>query len=219
MIDPEKSKHRHHQVGPGDLWEKKRQFQISFLKRAGLQPQHFLLDFGCGTLRGGIPIIELLEPGHYYGIDTRAAVLSDAQQELQDYGLEDKLPTLLHSPDLSQLTIDRQFDYIWAFSVLIHLSDEILNDALGFIRRQLAPGGVFYANVNIGERNSGDGWLEFPLVRRSMDFYSQACAQSGLWLEDMGPLSDFGHGPDMNGPFEADRRMLKISSYNPANQS
>jgi len=49
---------RHGLVGPARLWKMKRDFQIGFLKNFGLKPDNVLLDLGCGTLRGGIPIIE-----------------------------------------------------------------------------------------------------------------------------------------------------------------
>ena len=69
---------RHHWVGPQDLWRMKRQFQIDFLLRMGLQPDEDLLDLGCGTLRGGIPMIEYLHAGKYVGVDVRAEVLAEA---------------------------------------------------------------------------------------------------------------------------------------------
>ena len=65
MVNPSE---RHSLVGPAHLWEIKRAFQIQFLQSVGLTPDQYLLDMGCGTLRGGIPIIKYLEPGHYYGI-------------------------------------------------------------------------------------------------------------------------------------------------------
>lgn len=211
MTDPAEALRRHSLVGPANLWELKRNFQVSFLRRSGLEPEHFLLDLGCGTLRGGIPLIELLHPGHYFGIDKRAEVLVEAQQELRDHHLEHKHPTLLHSPEISQVLIDRKFDYIWSFSVLIHLTDEILADVLGFVKQQLAPDGVFYANVIFGDRNSEHVWREFPVVQRPLEFYQHTCSSKGLSVFDMGSLEDFGHGPEMSNGIPMDRRMLKFN--------
>jgi len=39
-------------VGPPELWEMKRRFQIEFLRQFGLQPQHYLLDIGLRRLAG-----------------------------------------------------------------------------------------------------------------------------------------------------------------------
>ena len=68
---------RHSLVGPPKLWKLKRDFQINFLKNAGLEPQHYLLDIGCGTLRGGIPLIDYLNVGNYTGIERRRKVLEE----------------------------------------------------------------------------------------------------------------------------------------------
>ena len=78
---------RHGMVGPADLWEMKRRFQIEFLKGVGLQPHHHLLDLGCGTMRGGIPLIQYLDVGHYTGVDVRPAVLEEGCREIEENGL------------------------------------------------------------------------------------------------------------------------------------
>jgi len=200
---------RHVLVGPQDLWEQKRAFQVEFLTGRGLQPHHHLLDLGCGTLRGGIPLIEILEPEHYTGLEARAEVLEEARQELADAGLEHKRPRLVAAELPSRSGIAEHFDYVWSFSVLIHMADEILFDALGFVAGRLAPGGVFYANVNVGERDEGF-WQGFPVVWRSLDFYRESCARAGLRLEDLGPLGELGH---VSGVASQDaQRMLEIRS-------
>ena len=130
-------RNRHALVGPPHLWRMKRDFQIEFLKKVGLSSGHYLLDLGCGTLRGGTPIISYLQVGHYFGVDVRAEVLIEADKELREEGLLDKKPMLMYASDLSTLFIDQKFDFIWAFSVLIHMTDSVLSDALSFIRNQL----------------------------------------------------------------------------------
>lgn len=84
-------------VGPGHLWKMKRDFQIRFLKSVGMTPEHYVLDFGCGVLRGGLPIIEYLNEGHYYGIESRKAALDEGMKALQDAGLETKVQLFLRS--------------------------------------------------------------------------------------------------------------------------
>lgn len=148
-------------VGPMYLWNMKRDFQIQFLERVGLQPEHYLLDLGCGTLRGGIPIIRHLQKGHYFGVEIRAKVLDEGRKELRDEKLEYKEPVLILADDISSLNIERKFDFIWAFSVLIHMEDNILNSTLNFVHKHLKESGRFYANVNIGARADGT-WETFP---------------------------------------------------------
>jgi SAM-dependent methyltransferase len=193
-------------VGPPELWEMKRSFQIAFLRKFGLQPQHYLVDIGCGVLRGGVPIIDYLEKGHYYGIEARPKVLEEGRRELHESKLEDKKPHLMVAEHLANVSLGRKFNYIWAFSVLIHLQDEILEEVIGFVARHLEDEGVFYANVDTLDAPDGK-WLEFPGVRRPLDFYVRVCAGNGLKISDLGSLQAFGHvtggEPDL-------QRMLEI---------
>jgi SAM-dependent methyltransferase len=182
---------RHHRVGPMKYWKRSRSFQIKFLKDMNLQPYHYLLDIGCGTLRGGIPIIKHLDKGHYFGIEVRKAIIEEARKELKEEDLEAKEPELILSESLALLELNRRFDYIWAFSVLIHLEDAILSEALCFVRKHLSPEGFFYANVNMDSKPDSI-WSEgFPIVRRSLEFYKKACALNGLQCQDIGLLIDF----------------------------
>src|SRR5262245_53296883 len=203
-----KQERRHALVGPAHLWEMKRDFQIRFLKDMRLNPGQYLFDIGCGTLRGGIPLIDYLQDGHYFGVEVRAAVLEEGRKELREAGLEGKNPTLLLSPDISQLTVDRKFDYLWAFSVLIHMNDTILHDTVAFVSRHLSKDGAFYGNVKVGERNEGH-WQGFPVVQRPFDFYREACATNGLAVADLGSLKELGHVANVEA--QDSQRMLRIT--------
>lgn len=198
---------RHALVGPSRLWRMKRDFQIKFLRDMSLLPGHHLCEIGCGTLRGGIPIIRYLEEGHYCGIEVRESALNEARRELEEAGLEDKAPTLVISQDTSQISLDKRFDFIWAFSVLFHMNDETLKNALSFVKKHLKDNGVFYANVNIGEKAEGN-WQGFPVVSRSFEFYESVCAKMDLTPTDIGNLRDLGHHSGKKS--HDDQRMLKI---------
>jgi len=183
---------RHAMVGPSHLWQMKRDFQISFLKSVGMSPEHYVLDFGCGVLRGGLPIIEYLNPGNYYGIESRKAVLEEGIATLHESGLHSKAPTLLLVADISQATLDRRFDFIWAFSVLIHMEDDVLDTYLQFVSTHLQDKGRMYANVKIGNERDGR-WQEFPVVSRSREFYTAAAERHGLRTVTIGTLQSLGH--------------------------
>lgn len=200
---------RHSLVGPGDLWGMKRQFQIRFLRDMGLLPSQNLLDLGCGTLRGGIPIVDYLDHGNYTGVDVRKEVLEEGQMEILENGLLSKKPNLILCHRLDTLILDKKFDLVWAFAVLIHMNDAILDDALAFVSRHLHPDGVFFATVNLGEHNDGS-WQGFPVIWRSYDFYDHAFRRSNLVLEDIGPLTAFGHiHPRRSESDQLQQRMLR----------
>ena len=98
-----KKEQRHYLVGAAHLWEMKQKFQINFLKENGLKPEDKLVDIGCGTLRGGIPLIEYLNEGNYCGLEVRADVLNEGRKELKEEGLENKKPELVHFNDFNEL--------------------------------------------------------------------------------------------------------------------
>jgi cyclopropane fatty-acyl-phospholipid synthase-like methyltransferase len=183
---------RHSLVGPGDLWDVKRRFQIEFLQGAGLKPHHRLLDFGCGTLRGGLPLIEYLDQGNYVGLDVRTETLKEACNELEESGLDQKTPILIHCHDLSSLNFRKGFDFIWAFSVLIHLADDKLEEMLAFAASNLSLSGKIFANVKYGD-NADGYWRNFPSVARSQAFYLQTFEKHRLQVRDIGALREFGH--------------------------
>ena len=182
---------RHARVGSIRHWKSRREFQIAFLRGAGLRPEHVLLDLGCGTLRGGLPLIAYLEPGHYVGIEVRPDVLAEGVAELREAKLEWKRPDLRVENELYPLDLGRRFDVIWAFSFLIHLTDGRLEDAFRLASSHLADGGVFYATVNVGARRDGT-WREFPLVFRPFEFYADVAARHGLATKDLGRMQDLG---------------------------
>lgn len=198
---------RHELVGGLRIWQMKRQFQIDFLRINGLQPHHTLLDIGCGTLRGGIPLINYLESGRYTGIEVRAEVLNEGRKELKEAGLEHKNANLIHFSQFADLQLNLKFDYIWAFSVLFHMEDEIMGEALHFVAGHLATDGVFYANVNIGEGKLGH-WQGFPIQQHSLEFYQKAAESAGLKVADIGSLTECGHHSGISTQDE--QRMLKF---------
>ncbi len=182
---------RHSLVGQARHWEKKRRFQIEFLINHGLNSSDRLLDIGCGTLRGGIPIIDYLDESGYTGIDVRSYVIKEARKELRSEKLEGKKPILLHFKEFDGLELVDGFDVIFAFSVLIHLTDEILEKTFRFVKDQLNKDGSFFANVLVGE---GIGkWDQFPVVSRQLDHYRQLAEINSLTMDVLGKLGELGH--------------------------
>lgn len=143
-----KEQRRHKLVGNPKYWKLKQKFQLEFLKQVGLSPSDKVLDIGCGTLRGGIPIIKFLDSSNYYGIEVRKEVLDEGFKEASEQKVMDKDPNLIHFEDFDALKIDANFEYIFAFSVLIHMTDEIIEKCFHFVAENLTRDGVFYANVN-----------------------------------------------------------------------
>ena len=168
-------------VGPAHQAEAKRAFQLGFLQASGLQPGHRLLDLGCGVLRGGVPLIRLLEAGHYVGLDISAERLRQARMELREQGLEHKQVQLLQGYEQLH-SFAAAFDYIWAYQVLIHMPDEIAEESLDRLAQCLAPNGTIFGTVNLGPCTEGS-WQEYPCVSRPLEFYRELAAARRLQVE------------------------------------
>jgi len=194
-------------VGPAHLWQMKRAFQIEFLEARGLSPGHVVVDVGCGVLRGGIPLIDYLEPGGYIGFEVRADVLGEAHCELAQSGLAAKAPSLLLAADLATTTLGRPVDLVWAFSVLFHMPEETVDATFAFAANNLAPDGRLFANVNIGDARTAS-WQGFPVAWRPLAFYQAAAHEHGFELTDLGSLGDLGHRSGV-GSQDA-QRMLQL---------
>jgi SAM-dependent methyltransferase len=194
---PTRRARRHALSGPIYAWKLKRDYQFWFLREHGLRPEHHFLEIGCGTLRGGLPVIAYLDEGHYYGVDVREVALEEARKELAEARLEHKRPTLRLVDDLAAADLGRTFDFVWAFSVLPHIADEVLPGVLAFGGSHLAPDGRLLATVQIGAAREDGTWDAFPNLWRPLAFYERAAEAHGLVVEDLGPLSALGHPPDV----------------------
>ena len=202
---------RHRLVGRSDRWEEKRNFQISFLKAMALKQNDAFVDIGCGTLRGGIPIIDFLEEGLYTGIDIREEAISEAKDELREAGLTHKKPMLLVTDSLHTVELKDPASVMWSFSVFIHMDEDKFLQSLTFIKNNLASNGRVFCNLNIGESWETKKWREFPVVCHPFNYYEELVERFGLTLKDLGPPSDYGH---KTLEFERNQRMMVISQQN-----
>ncbi len=195
---------RHSLVGAAHLWKMKRDFQVNFLKEKGLLPSHKLLDIGCGTLRGGIPLIKYLDSGNYYGIEVRDSVLNEGKRELEEANLASKNPHLVVFTDFDTLELNAKFDFVFGFSVLIHMEDEIVKKCFSYVGKNLTDTGVFYANVNLNSRSEGN-WQGFPVVYKTEAFYKDLASANNLVVSNLGELKDLGH---ISGQDMADKQIM-----------
>jgi SAM-dependent methyltransferase len=189
-------------IGNVEYWDYLGRLQLDYLVERGLEPQHYLLDVGCGPLRAGIHFIEYLEPGHYAGVDKRDTVLETARiVELSRRGLVAKEPVLLASELFEFGKLERTFDYAIAQSVFTHLPFNSISRCLIEMGRVLRPGGRFYATIF--ENPQGKLYLddiqqsETAVTHYDSDFYHYdldtirfACEGTGLSL---GYEGEWGH--------------------------
>ncbi len=139
-----------HREAVGGLWDDVGRLQIDFLISQGLMPHHRLLDIGCGSLRGGVKLIEYLHAGHYAGVDLHESLLNAGYEiELAKAGLTHKLPR-------SNLVAESEFDFSWcpmqvdfalAQSVFTALPLNSLRICLERLPHFMAQGGRFFVSI------------------------------------------------------------------------
>jgi SAM-dependent methyltransferase len=191
MLDQRRAEALEDMMGFRGQLPEHRRFQIDQLRELGLSPTSSVLEIGCGPLTAGIPVIAYLEPDRYVGVDVRSNVLDLSWQEIGLASLSGKNPRLIRSDEFGASELgERKFDYIWAFSVLYHLSDEILENMFWHVARRLETNGLFVANVQTNVPDST--WLEFPFIRRSVETYEQVSSGHGLKLKNLGTIEERG---------------------------
>lgn len=134
-----------HRSCVGGLWEEMGRLQFDFLISQGLRPEHYLLDIGCGCLRGGVHFIRYLQLGHYFGVDKNEELLKAGMQELKHYNLIHKWPMLVQTDDFELERLKQNFEFAIAQSVFTHLSVNSIIRCLMNIEKVLLSGGRFYA--------------------------------------------------------------------------
>lgn len=196
--DIERNEHRDF---VGGLWQELGQLQFDYLVGQGLKPGHFLLDVGCGALRGGLHFVRYLEPGHYCGIDANASLIQAGEVELARAGLDDQGARLVAGAGFDVSAFAQDFNYALAVSLFTHLSMNHIQVALSRVAAALKPGGAFYATffeapnhayIDPIAHATGDviTWFERDPYHQSFAELSVLASRAGLLPERIG---DFGH--------------------------
>jgi SAM-dependent methyltransferase len=135
-----------------DRWLALGKLQFDYLVEHGLQPEHQVLEIGCGNLRAGWRLIRHLEPQHYWGIDISPDVLLAANRTVEHYELQAAEPRL-HLVDDLRFTWcpDDRFDVVHAHSVFSHCPIEVIEECFRHVGRILRPDGWFDLTFNATE--------------------------------------------------------------------
>ncbi len=142
----------------GGMWDEIGKLQFEFLVKEGLKPEHFLLDVGCGSLRGGVHFVRHLDPGHYFGIDIDKSLLDAGKGVLEKNKLTPKKPTLVEMGNFNLPSLGQDFDYALAQSLFTHLPLNSIIRCVMNIDKVLVKGGRFYAT-----------FFESPQGKESLD--------------------------------------------------
>jgi SAM-dependent methyltransferase len=128
-------------------------FQFDFILRRGLEPHHRFLDYGCGRMRMGTYVVPYLTSGHYVGADISSEVVALGLQLLRKRGVP---PEKFEGVTLSDCRLTelsgRQFDFVWANSVVTHMPEAEVAEMLASMRPLIAKGGKYVFSYSTAER-------------------------------------------------------------------
>jgi SAM-dependent methyltransferase len=192
--------HRRAVGGVGPMWDQIADLQLEFMVGAGLRPEHFLLDIGCGSLRGGSRFIPYLDAGHYFGVDRdRRLIETGLSEEIDPQVRAEKTPHVEVMEDFGFERLGRRFDFALAQSLFTHIPLNSIMRCVVNVARVLEPSGRFYAtyfenpdkrNVDPVQQVVTESFYDADPYHYDLDTLRSVCHGTGLELEQAG---EWGH--------------------------
>ena len=146
------------------------------LVQFGLKPQDVCVDYGCGTLRIGIHLIEYLEPGRYWGLDVSDFLLNEGRALVGERLLAEKRPNLrVISEDTIAEAAAARPRLLVSNRVLNHVQPEELGEYFSHILRLIGESGqaVVTGKWSAGETmpiRKGKSWAyALPVLQRHIE--------------------------------------------------
>ena len=146
---------------------------LNLLKKYGLKKDSTFLDYGCGYGRIGIPVINYINKGNYFGIDLSKERIRIAKDYAKESKLDIKAPVFLPSfkKSLSDLCNTKKFDCILIYTVLCHNTpkevEKILKEVKQFITKD---GKIFIDYVNPNNEENYMRFLGFKIKTSLKDY-------------------------------------------------
>jgi hypothetical protein len=149
----------HPAIGPTAKAARGEREMIEVLLQHGLQSHHTFVDYGCGSLRLGRPIIELLEPRKFWGLDLAQEFLDAGHDYIGSDLAAQKRPNLrvIGEAGLAAAKAARP-DFIGAWHVCGKIPDQILDSFFGKVLGLMHAGTqVFLQFEDTGKREQLHG--------------------------------------------------------------
>ena len=140
----------------------------------GLTPEDVCVDYGCGTLRVGVPLIQYLRPGAYWGLDISEALLEHGKAEMPPELYREKRPNLrLITPENIAEAAAAKPSLLFSSKVLQHVHPEELSPFFANILAIVGQSGraIIFSQWSAGptEQYGPSGWAHgIEVIRRTM---------------------------------------------------
>jgi ABC-type polysaccharide/polyol phosphate transport system ATPase subunit/SAM-dependent methyltransferase len=135
-----------HRLAVGGHWTTTGHWQFELLRRDGLEPRHYVLDVGCGSLAGAVPLLPFLDEHHYWGIEKNSALVDAGLTiELPRAGVSAERGHFVISETFDLEEIPHRFDFAVASSLFAYVPFNAVARCIASVVRKLKPAGRFYA--------------------------------------------------------------------------
>lgn len=201
--------------GPPELFDIAGREQLIVLLEHELTFSSYVLDIGCGCLRGGRWIIPLLDKGHYCGVEPQPGMVSKGLKQFIDPDvLALKEPKFDYNDRFDFSMFGHKFTHFIARSIWSHASKPQVELMLDGVAAWGEPNSVLLASFFrtwflirrdyqgkswIGESHESQG---VGVVAHDFKWIKQACQQRGLSASIM-------HRPRLGGQIWAVVRKVK----------
>lgn len=169
-------------VGPAEKYDLVGAMEFNLLTFLGLREHHFLLDIGCGSLRGGRLFIPYLLPGRYFGIEPEQWLIEEGiKNELGEDIIRVKQPVFSNDKNFTLSIFNRKFDFLLAQSIFSHASQRQIRRCLSEAKKTMKPTSIFAATFVKGEENyRDDGWVYPGCVTYTLEHIIDLVEEQGL---------------------------------------
>ena len=167
---------------------------LHVLKERGLRPDDVCVDYGCGTLRVGIHLINYLKPGNYWGFDAEN-LLREGAKLIGEHLIAEKAPHLrVISPEAIAEVARQKPRLLYSRGVLIHVHPTDLAEYFSNMLSIIDVGGRGYITGKWSDGDTlqfgGKSWAHSTraLKKTASDFGGELnfLKTNDFWLPDFG---------------------------------
>lgn len=125
----------------------------NFRDAVGLKPHHRVIDYGCGSLRVGLHLMDFLEPGHYFGLDVTTQFIDVGKDLIGADEVAARKPRLAAiAPESLADAAAFQADFVFCNAVAMHVHPDEQDAFYGNLEKLAGkPGAVLYLNARISD--------------------------------------------------------------------
>jgi hypothetical protein len=179
---------------------------LDVLIEHGLTPNDACIDYGCGTLRIGIHVINYLKPHRYFGLDVDELFINEGINMLDEEMIIDRAPRFgVISPETVAEAAAAKPSMLFSWKVLLHVHPDELYEYFQNIVTIIGDDGTALVCSKWGNGNEtiqfgGQSWAH-P-IGKVFDVLTDLDCSAEILCKRASPLPDLG--------IDGDQGILKI---------